>query len=1187
MSASPKPQADEYTTGQVDIASDPYGSAWVSANAGSGKTYVLTRRVVRLLLAGYDPSRLLCLTFTKAAAGEMSNRVFRDLGIWATAPEDDLRELLEDVEGKRPTDEHLKRARTLFALALETPGGLKIQTIHAFCEALLHQFPLEANVPGSFSVMDDAQQKKLLDNARRDLITQARRDDKGAIGSAFSKILAAASDAAVDMALSEVVSKRDDLVAWLRKTGGPQAAMQQARARFQFSPEDTVEHLQSVGIDGSLFPEEKLDRIAEFGRDDGNPNGLNAGLADRIDVYLNASDTGERFEALRLIFLNNEGEARKFSRFATKAVKEAFPDLGEPLAAEAERLITAEQRIATLRIIENTEPLLVFAQAMLDRYQLAKRNRGLLDFDDLVARTCDLLSSSTARSWVLYKLDLGIDHILLDEAQDTSPRQWTVIRELVEEFFAGKGGREVRRTVFAVGDEKQSIYSFQGAEPRLFDEHRRRFARLAEGAGSKLAEARLGLSFRSTHDVLAAVDKVFSDPENATGLTFGGDYQKHAPARRNAPGTVELWPFETARSRDGPENWAAPPEVEDVRHQAARLAERIADDIKRQLDGGRHKASGAPIQPGDFIVLVRSRQDVFSVTLTRALKDHGIPVAGADRLTLTDHIAVLDLVALGRVMLTPEDDLSLASLLKSPLFGMKEDDLLRLARHRLDTEHEQSLFEALGELSEEESFSSAFEKLTDWRKRADAMPVYEFYAQILGADGGRRQYRQRLGPEAEDVLDAFLAIPLSHERNGLPGLQAFLEDLTEEQPQIKREFDSEAGEVRIMTVHAAKGLEAEIVYLVDKGNAAFHGRHAPALYLWGERDAEHGWLWVPGKSEHGDATETLLEEERRKGEEEYRRLLYVAMTRAKEKLVVCGHCGKPNDNGDLPISDPNWHHMVSNALEDDWVTQEDDNNTIRQIWTARDSPVARPSRHEDEAKEPATKSHTLPAWAHHKLPAERALPRPLNPSGAQALIEESLAEAQIAPSLLEITDGEDFGALARKRGTAVHLLLQVLPDIPENERRERGLAWLAKQLPEFSDSARDDLLASVEQVFADPALQPLFDPATSRAEVPVMGRIDLASGPRPVSGTIDRIAVLDDRVILADFKTSAMVPERVEDVPNDYITQMALYRSLTERLYPGRPTTVWLIWTRKAGSPAIISLPDAMMDEALASITAL
>ena len=712
MSTAPKIEIDARTGEQVALASNPENSAWVSANAGSGKTFVLTRRVVRLLLDGNDPSRLLCLTFTKAAAGEMSNRVFETLGEWATVTDDELRKLLTDVEGKVPTDDQMARSRTLFARALETPGGLKIQTIHAFCEALLHQFPLEANVPGSFDVMDDARQRQLMEEARREVIIAAQRALEGEVGTAFAELLDAGSDAAIEKVLNEIVSKRDTISGWLKDSGGPEAATSTAKKRFQFSPDDTLETLEAQTVQASSVSENQWRELRDGAAGAGQKTAAN--LANTIGAMLNAQDA-ERLSFLQSILLTKAGAPRNFEKYPSNPVEDAMPGAREMLAIEATQLIEALQRIATFQLIEKTKPLLVFAQAMLDRYHLAKRRHGLLDFDDLVARTADLLSTSDARAWVLYKLDLGIDHILLDEAQDTSPRQWQVIAELIEEFFAGNGARNARRTVFAVGDEKQSIYSFQGAQPALFSQHREHFAKKAEGAGQTLEVARLTLSFRSTPDVLAAVDKVFADPENARGLTFGSDYQLHTAVRKNDPGTIEIWPFEMARPHEEPESWSAPPDMIGVPHQAVRLADRIADDITRQVREERHEASGKRVEAGDIIVLVRAR-DLFVTALNRSLKDRGIAVAGADRLAITDHIAVLDLIALGQVMLTPEDDLSLAAVLKSPLFGVSEETLLRLARHRIDREHEQSLFEALEELSGEAGFAQAFEKLTEWRK---------------------------------------------------------------------------------------------------------------------------------------------------------------------------------------------------------------------------------------------------------------------------------------------------------------------------------------------------------------------------------------------------------------------------------------------------------------------------------------
>ena len=1178
---------DENTKRQQNAASNSTHSAWVSANAGSGKTYVLTQRVVRLLLAGTDPSRILCLTFTKAAAGEMSNRIFQTLGGWAALSNKELTSELETIEGVSPNAAQLRHARTLFARALETLGGLKIQTIHAFCEALLHQFPLEANVPGHFTVMEENIQGELVEQARRRVVLEVDRQPEARIGRAYARMLNIATDAAIEKVMDEIVKRRDTLADWLAETGGPAAAEEIARAHFQFSPHASSQELMDEVVADTLFDPEMLVAIATAGR--AGSGKRDQTLAERIDSFVGARGAAKRFENLCAIFLTS-GKPRTFSNFASTEIKELFPDLEDRLEQEANRLLKATGQINTLRLIEDSTAVFEIAEAVIERYRLAKRQRGLLDYDDLINRAADLLGRSSARAWVLYKLDLGIDHILLDEAQDTSPRQWDVVRELVEEFFVGESARATKRTVFAVGDEKQSIYSFQGARPEGFVRQRREFERKAAAADMPFKTANLALSFRSTTDVLDAVDAVFSMPQNAGGIVFDDGYQRHTAARHEAPGQVEVWPLVPAEGVDDPQHWPTPVDPAEARHQAVVLAEKVAACLDDWFASGEKiEALDRPIMPEDILILVRSR-DIFVPALTRALKDRNIPVAGVDRLALTDHIAVQDLMALGQVVLTPDDDLSLAAVLKSPLFGLNEDDLFTLARARLGGEQESSLFQALKAAAEHEEgvFTSQYQRLVCLLDRADIMPVYEFYAYILSTDGGRRAFVARLGAEVEDVLDAFLDRTLAHEKGSLPGLQAFLEALQTEAPEIKREMDQSAAQVRIMTVHAAKGLEAPVVFLVDKNSPAFQERHAPALYEWSDdQKAKQGFLWVSTKDRHGDATQPAWHEEKRLAEDEHRRLLYVAMTRAKDRLVVCGYCGKPSKEGKLSLREPHWHSMVSRALENDWTEMRDsDGNLLRHIWR---SPNRVRSNITRERQEQASRKNldSLPGWLHHRLPHERALPRPLNPSGAQALIDESLAQERTIPSLLQGIEAEDIvhPVSPRKRGTVVHRLLQMLPDIDPSNRWQLAHDHVTKALAGLSEDACTQLVSDVRSVLEARELAPWFEPSTSRAEVPVMGKLDFESGPRSISGTIDRMAVLNDSVVLLDYKTGSHVPETPDEIPPDYVTQMALYRALVGRIYPDKTVVAVLIWTHRTGGPEIMQLADSALDGAFAAIT--
>ncbi len=1164
---------DNNTRLQQARASNPGNSAWVSANAGSGKTFVLSRRVVRLLLAGTDPSRILCLTFTKAAAGEMSNRVFDILGGWTSLNDDDLRKELLEIEGQMPDPLQMQRARTLFARALETPGGLKIQTIHAFCEAILHQFPLEANIPGNFSGMEDGQQKRLMALAYRQVVLEADDHPENPLGKAFTRIMEVAGDAAIEKVISEIISKRDELTNWLAENGGPAGATDRAKSHFGFSESDSCSALTSALVSNSAFNAIDCAGLADTLHEVGETGATT--IAEHLHGFANATTHEGKLDHITPLILTASGEPRKFGRYPSKAVVAIAPTLRETMESEVGRILEGRSRINLLSIIEATNPLMVVGEAMLANYHRMKRVRGLLDFDDLVSRTADLLSRSDARSWVLYKLDLGIDHILLDEAQDTSPRQWQVISSLVDEFFSGESARPANRTVFAVGDEKQSIYSFQGAAPESFVSQKRHYGTQAKTARKAFDDVNLGLSFRSTTDVLSAVDAVFSIPQNAKGLTFDGQSPPHTSARRNDPGCVDVWDLIRADNKPIETDWQTPIDVTTNTHQSVQLAEKIADQLKLWIGNERLEASGKLIEASDVLVLVRAR-DQFVTALNRALKNKNIPVAGADRLAITDHIAVMDLVALGQVMLTPEDDLSLACVLKSPLIGLTEDELYTLSRSRLHEKYETSLFEALRAADDDRS-KHAYELLINWRSRVDELPVYEFYARILGADEGRLKFYNRLGLEAEDVLDAFLTQTLSFEQSGLPGLQAFLTQLRDENPIIKRELDKASGEVRVMTVHAAKGLEAPIVFLVDKCSPAFQGQKAPALYQWGDEQV-HGYFWTPSASHHSQETQALRDKERQKTEEEYRRLLYVGMTRAEDRLIICGY-------GSKSIPQPNWHGMVSMALEPDWQDICDgDGNLLWHRWKAKDSPQAAPWHHAGEDRPIDKQRSALPNWIRHRLPAETALPRPLNPSGAQAVIDDQLTEPLKIPSLLgdtNIVDGDNVNPNPRKRGTVLHTLLQMLPDLGPVHRWQIAEDYLARTLPENNEWQRERLLQGLQSTIENPELAPCFDSTHSRGEVPVMGEIMLTTGKRALSGIIDRLAVLDDRAIILDYKTSTFVPQNSNDIPHDYLTQMALYGDIIARIYPNKRVEAFLIWTHARDEPKVVKLTATTLDQAL------
>ncbi len=1185
---------DDYTRDQQAAASDPASSAWVMANAGSGKTKVLSDRVIRLLLAGCDPSRILCLTFTTAAAGEMANRVFERLAEWTTLPEPKLKDELRTLTRRAPSQTDLLAARRLFARALETPGGLKIQTIHAFCEALLHAFPLEANVPGTFAVMDETAQETLVSGVTDRMLEDFYVKPGTEAAKAFSRISHAVSDDAVDRLFGEVIGARDALSVWLDAHGGVDGAIGATREAFGIPADTTQASVADEAVSSSLTTDEWT-RLREVALTTGAAKMV--ALAENITAFLDADCPTQRMGALGACLLTQKGEPRAPSTLVSKAVEKELPDIRDKLIAETDRMLAVLDRLRTLRTIDRTRDGLIVGQELLVRFRAAKRVSGMLDYADLIAGAARLLASSKAREWVLYKLDAGLDHVLLDEAQDTSPLQWSVIERLTGDFFSGKSARETRRTMFAVGDEKQSIYSFQGAQPAQFSDMRRAFQKRAEGVeGGAFVNAKLDRSFRSTEDVLAAVDRVFAEPFAFTGLNEQAEKTIHSAARANKPGAVEVWPLVLPEGGEPPEDWTEVVDQKSSRHQAVILAERIADRIKLWLRSDeRLCAVDRPIVAGDILVLVRSR-DHFAATLTRLLKERDVAVAGTDRLALTDHIAVQDLLALGRVVSNTADDLSLAALMKSPLLGLGEDDLYTLARARLEPKPGHSLWEALQRAAEdgvEPRFVRAHDIIQGWLDRAGTVAPYEFYADILGGGGGRGKFYARLGLQAQDVLDAFLDQTLAHEQTGVPGLQAFVQQLETSPPIIKREMGKGAQGVRIMTVHGAKGLEAPVVFFVDKTSDYHQARNVARLIEWGDPDgpaSNRGWVWIPSKDDHVARTEAVVGDLKQADADEHRRLLYVGMTRAEDRLIVCGYAGKEAETDEaIAKRAESWHGLVSSALQVDWQVADAKGNPAHSgadgddpwktwVWhrpgrTGKDTVTAQASSEPDD--EPAS----LPAWVRHAMPKPSVLPRPLSPSGAQALVEEPPVPAT---AKARVSGGLD----ARQRGTLAHAMLQWLPGQPPEARTALALSYLAGAAPVLPDSDRSVLAEQVLAVLDTPDLARFFTPGISLAEVPIMGTVQLGGAARQVGGTIDRLVAEDDTVWALDFKTGAHVPDGPDDVAPVYVTQMALYRALLQGVYPGRVCRAALLYTAATEGPRLIEISAKQMDTALVTLSA-
>jgi ATP-dependent helicase/nuclease subunit A len=1133
-------------------ASDPASSAFVSANAGSGKTHVLVQRVIRLLLDDVPPEKILCITFTKAAAANMAERVFSTLGHWVTLDDAALDDAIRDAGIARPDARLRMTARKLFACALETPGGLKVQTIHALCTRLLQQFPFEANVPARFAVIDERDQNEMMERANLKVLLEASRDPASAAGRALNVAMASAADVTFKDVVREACMSRDHFMAWTDGAVSVEAAVAQMSAALGVDPGDTIEEVEREIVDGPNLPRSRWKGIADLLRSGSNTE---QGHADRLREALVFTGS-EQVERYLGVFLTDERAPRK--TLLTKKFGENNPAMARSFDQESLRIVPLIERRRAVTTRDRTQALLHIATAAAANYRREKQERGLLDYHDLIDKTLVMLNRVSS-GWVHYKLDRGVDHVLIDEAQDTSPRQWDIVDHIISEFTAGAGARDgIVRTVFAVGDEKQSIFSFQGAAPREFDSRRRSLERKFVAAGLKFDPVSFTYSFRSGAAILQSVDHVFREVDIYRSIhSVETGYPLHNSLADAGPSLIDLWELQLPDGRQDIEGWRAPFDGLSQTSPEVRLARRIQAEIKRLVESGTMTGSSGkrrPLSYGDMLVLVRRRGNAFDAVI-QALKHASIPVAGADRLKLTEHIAIIDLMNLADALLLPQDDLALAVALKSPLFGLSDDDLFTLAWQR-----KCSLRVALrAHAATAGKFSEALVRLENCERRFDKETPFAFYAWLLGGDGGRSRMLRRLGHEANDALDEFLVLALGYERKAPASLQGFMAWLRAADTEVKRDMEITRDEVRVMTVHGAKGLEASVVFLVDTTSSPSDTQRLKLIHL-----PDGVVVWAGRKAEDPAAVAAARMAMLGETEDEYRRLLYVAMTRAADRLVV-GGCMPGNMN---TVRKHSWYDLIVKGLAGSGLQEQT-------IATA-DGPVKRYSRLEDVAADtgtaaaPATSAAVArPSWlqtpAAPEAPADGSL-RPSDPAEG--------GNHRIRPG-----ESVEMRARALLRGTLVHRLLQSLPELAAERRRDAAQKYLARSAGDWSEVDREALAAGVLALIGDSRFAAVFGTG-SRAEVSIAGRLE---GPgRPlVSGQIDRLVVTPAEVLIVDFKTNHGPPTGAAEAPPSYVRQLALYRAVLGKLYPLRPVRAALLWTE---TPELMEISAPALDAVLASI---
>jgi ATP-dependent helicase/nuclease subunit A len=1105
---------------QQALAADPQVHAALSASAGTGKTQVLTARVLRLLLNGARPESILCLTFTKAAAAEMANRIGARLAAWVRLPEKVLKkELFALGEPNDPPSQ--EKARQLFARVLDCPGGLKIQTIHSFAQGLLAAFPAEAGIVPGFRPIEGRAEQELVRRTLADLMADAEGAGNAQLIRDVQRLSRRLGEGGAVEYLQACARKPEAMDA----LGQSDTIEAKVRRLMDLSDESLEDYIaDQCGDEG--FDCDLLRAVAEANRKWGTQTGL--GHAQVIDEWLALTpiERAARLDELRKVVLTEKGMPR-VSTGQTKAEPHYEVHAGRlaNLIAELLRLQNGAKLAAD--IAAGLRAGQTFAAA----YTRAKRAAGVADFNDLIDWTRRLLRQPGMGDWVRYKLDRQVDHVLVDEAQDTNSAQWEIIGRLVEEFFTGSSESEERhRTLFMVGDLKQAIYGFQGTDPKRFEEAREDFRRRA----NELQDAELDLfkrrarefrdlsiaaSFRSAQPVLDLVDAVI-DTVGHNALALAEPPPRHIAHKSERPGQVELWPpFAIPESPDesdeGEERWVS---LRD-RFYADHLAERISQMVE---EAPVLPSTGRPLSPGDILVLVRSRGELASLIVAR-LFAAGVPVAGVDRLHLHEPLAVQDLIAAVKFAVQPNDDLSLACLLVSPLIGWDQDRLRALAYGRKG-----SLWRELRQRADE--FGEAHDAFSELLRIADFTTPSRFLETILsGSMQGRRKLYSRLGMAAGDAIDELMNSALEFERNEIASLDRFVAWFSRGTVDVQRDPGRPSNEVRVMTVHGAKGLESPVVILADAtADPARLGRTPISIEVEVEASGVAPLL-RPKKEERCPPFEELILAEEQRDREEHMRLLYVALTRAADRLIVSGVMPKAKKDGSDPRPANSWHVIVEQAM------------TVLGVQDSYGSLAsAKPMKSKNNNNLPTI---VVPDWAKRPAPPEARPPRPLAPS-AIAADDEAAPPPSVAMRA------------AAQRGILIHQLLERLAPVDERTRPQAADRWLERSAGVADAAFRNEITDQVCRILSDPTYAPLFG-SGSLAEAPLAAT--LPDG-RVIAGTVDRLLVEESRVSVIDFKTGN-VPATEADIPKGHRAQMAAYAEALGVIFPGRGIRAALLYT--------------------------
>ena len=1147
-------------TQRQSAASNPLHSVWVGASAGTGKTKVLTDRLLRLLLPndfsedGTPPHQILCITFTKAAAAEMALRLNKILSQWAILPDDKLKDELTKLLEKEPSEVQLVKARSLFATLIDSAHSLNIMTIHSFCESILRRFAVEAGLTPGFEVIEPEQSKALLEEAQTLFFETQLKNLEGAVAQKLVNLSTSINDDRFLELLNTYIRERRSVEA-LFETRTEESLLPEyldiLNLDPQISEQDSLENVRASLEKIRPDMKEIMNAFEDAGKFERN-------ISEALDIFL-AQSTGWTHKDLEKLFeiVATQGSKRKLTKKAVdhQTQYDRLYDTLKDYFEETNRL----------KVAQASQDILVIAHRVLNTYRTLKEKRGVLDFDDLIERTSDLLAGrlingqyKNAFEWILFKLDRGIDHILVDEAQDTNPDQWSVIKSLTDSFLSGDAAREnIHRSLFVVGDEKQSIYSFQRADPQIFNDKRAHYENKFLEVQKNFEKVSLNVSFRSVPAVLSFVDETFKNQEAARGLSLSNQNIQHAAYRLQSPGCVELWNAipKPEKQECGP--WELPPLPEEVEQGEtagnALHAKKIAGTISNWLASKRKiGATGKDVQPGDILILLQERGELQN-EIVRALKAHNIPVEGIDRMVITDHIAVQDLIAAAKFACLPQDDFTLSCLLKSPLIGWDDTQLMELAFQR---ENKQSLYETL-QKRKSDDHANIFAWLQNLHLSYASQTPYTFFSALLATScpasqvNGWTAFYKRFAQEAADPLESFLNYALSWKNTkGRTSLQGFLQDVEKNKNEVKREMEESSNRVRIMTVHGSKGLQSPIVFLADATKTPTgRGNRVSDSVFWKDVTDHDLPIWLPSGKLSNEKTDTFKARAKEKTKEEHKRLFYVAMTRAADEMYITGVSTAKEVNAE------SWYSYAEQTMEALSSQKDQPHVTYDENESGIHYGLYENHIFEDEDKKVQSSSmEEKPSWIHESAKEEREISKILKPSLGEVIVENETVISPLSNFARPKHDPRFH------RGNIIHALLEFLPNVTHEDRSTKLSNYLAQKHLDLSEAEQKEIHNEVIGLLNTPKFKDVFGP-DARAEIPVTGILEDGT---KITGQIDRLLVTDTDIVIVDFKTNRPPPTKVEDVDKLYRDQLRAYKTIIEKIYPHRSVRCGLLWTNTA-----------------------